>query len=512
MGRIIFNEDPNHFIFTRACAGIEKVTKKDLIDFILQYKDTQITDFMVCICASLAWYRSVRTENAIDKYKKWVAEGKTSDNEKDPVVRCTKLLVDIYETEGIEMHKLWVDTLRSIGIRPWISVRMNDIHETDREDSFLFSNFYKTHRHMNRASHRVPANYYEYGLNYLYEDVRRYYMTLIEEALDTFDMDGLELDWMREIYSVGIGREYEGISVINAFMRDVFARVKEAEKKWGHPIRIGVRLPDTPEKCLRLGFDFFDWVEEGLIDLITVTPRWSSIDNNMPIDIWKKILAGKSVELAAGLEILIDAYNRRGRKYLPNTYETAIGSACAYHFMGADAIYLFNYMDGLIPSADKDDSLYSNGEIYHKFLCTAGDYDKAAAEPRRHVVTYDDVYAIGASNSKQLPVSLAGEKGKATSFAAIRIVTGKIQKERQVRVVLGFSKEKPFEIGKITVYLNAKRCVIVGRAEPVYPQYEDMEYYIFEAQNDGTLPPVSVLEIGISEGNTAVHWTEIDII
>ena len=52
----------------------------------------------------------------------------------------------------------------------------------------------------------------------------------------------------------------------------------------------------------------------------------------------------------------------------------------------------------------------------------------------------------------------------------------------------------------------------MGRAEPVYPQYEDMEYYIFEAQNDGTLPPVSVLEIGISEGNTAVHWTEIDII
>ena len=35
MGRIIFNEDPNHFIFTRARAGIERVTREDLVDFII---------------------------------------------------------------------------------------------------------------------------------------------------------------------------------------------------------------------------------------------------------------------------------------------------------------------------------------------------------------------------------------------------------------------------------------------------------------------------------------------
>ena len=511
MGRIIFNEDPNHFIFTRARAGVERVTREDLVDFILQYKDTQITDFMICICASLAWYDSKRTQNAIDKYKEWLACGKTSDEERDPVVKCTKLLVDIYEKEGVEMHKLWVQTLRDIGIHPWISVRMNDIHETDREDSFLFSDFYKAHRAMNRASHRTPASYYEYGLDYLYEDVRRYYMTLIEEALDTFDMDGLELDWMREIYSIGIGREYEGTAVINAFMREVFARVKAAEQKWGHPIRIAVRLPDTPEKCLRLGFDFFDWVNAGLVDLITVTSRWSSIDNNMPIDLWKKILADKPVELAAGLEILIDAYNRRGRKYWNNTYETAIASACAYHSMGADAIYLFNYMDALEPSSDKDDSLYSDREIYHKFLCTAGSDEGSAAQPRRHVVTYDDVSAVSVPGARQLPLRLSGERGRPTPFSALRIVTGKIPAGRTVHAVLGFARGT-VHIENVTVYLNAKKCRLAGPAKPVYPQYEDMEYFIFEAENDGALPPVSVLEVGISEGETAVHWAEIDIL
>jgi len=511
MARIIFNEDPNHFIFTRTEAGIEEVTREDLVNFIMQYKDTQITDFMVCLNASLTWYNSKRTMSGIDKYKEWVAAGKTDDNETNNVIKCGKLLVDIYENKGIEMHKLWMETLRSIGIHPWISIRMNDIHEADKEDSFLFSDFYKKYRWMNRVSHRKSAGYYENGLNYMFEEVRDYYMTVIEEALDTFDADGLELDWMREIYSVGIGREYEGISVINEFMDRVFDRVKAAEKKWGHPIKIGVRLPDTPEKCLRLGFDFFHWMDRGILDLITVTPRWSSIDNNMPIDLWRRILDGRNVELAAGLEILIDAYNRRGRKYDCNTYETAVASACAYLSMGADAIYLFNYMDGILPNPARNDSIYSDPEVYHKFLTTAGDLEKSAAAPRRHVVTYDDVYAVGASNTKLLPFVFSGKRERVTEFTAVRIPTGPIPAGRSVQVVFGFEKGT-FDIGDITVYLNEKKCKLVGQTAPVYPQYSDMDYCVFEAENDGAMPPVSVAEVGLAEGKTIIHWAEIDIL
>lgn len=511
MARIIFNEDPNHFIYTRTAAGIEEVTREDLVNFIMQYKDTQITDFMVCLNASLTWYNSKRTMSGIDKYKEWVAAGKTDDTETNNVIKCGKLLVDIYENKGIEMHKLWMETLRSIGIHPWISIRMNDIHETDKEDSFLFSDFYKKNRHMNRASHRMPAEYYENGLNYMFKEVRDYYMTIIEEALDTFDADGLELDWMREIYSIGIGREYEGISVINEFMDLVYDRVKAAEEKWGHPIKIGVRLPDTPEKCLRLGFDFFHWIDRGILDLITVTPRWSSIDNNMPIDLWRRILKGKNVELAAGLEILIDAYNRRGRRYLPNIYETAIASACAYDFLGADAIYLFNYMDGIVPSKTQDDSIYSDPTIYHRFLTTAADYDKAAMEPRRHVLTYDDVYAVGAPGQKQLPVLIAGKKETTTSYSALRIVTGKIPAGREVVVVIGLAKDETYDIRDLSVFVSARPCTLIGSVPAMALQYEDMDYVAFRVENDGTLPPVSVVEVGLADGKATVHWAEIDI-
>ena len=503
MGKIFFNEDPNHFVFTRKRAGYEKITMQDAIDFIMQYKDTQITDFFVCLGASSAWYDSVLTDNVVNKYNRWLAEGKTDENETNTGVSSVRLVKDFIETYGTSLQAVWVETLREIGINPWISIRMNDIHEASAEDSILFSEFFRNHRHKNRVSHRKPAGYYDYALDYLFPEVRNYYLLMIEDALSHFDAYGIELDFMREIYSIGVGREYEGIAVINALMRDVHALVKKAEERIGHPMKIAVRLPDTPEKALRLGFDFFDWIDAGIVDHITVTPRWSSTDNHMPIDIWKKILRGTGVTLAAGQEILIDAYNRRGRKYEYNTYETAIATACAHHFEGADAIYLFNYMDSACSTDDA--GLCTNRSLYRRFLCTAGDYELSAAEKRRHVVTYDDVSAIGVPTQKQLPKRLS-----AGSYEALRIVTGKIGAGRKVSVILGFEGDDDCA-ENIIVYLNAKPCRLVGERAPLAPQYSDMRYFAFEAENDGKIAPVSVIEIGMSEGNAAVHWAEIEI-
>ena len=502
MGKIFFNEDPNHFVFTRKMAGYERITMQDARDFIMQYQNTQITDFFVCLGASGAWYDSVKIDNVVKQYDRWIAEGKTDENETNVVVSSVRLVKDFIETYGISLQGVFIDTLREIGIHPWVSIRMNDIHEASAEDSILFSEFFRKHRHLNRVSHRKPAGYYDYALDYHFPEVRQCYLDVVEDALLRFDMYGIELDFMREIYSIGIGREYEGIAVMNGFMRDVYALVKIAEKRLGHPVKIAVRLPDTPEKALRLGFDFFDWIEAGIIDHITVTPRWSSSDNHMPIDLWNKILRGTVVTLAAGQEILIDAYNRRGRKYHANTFETAIATACAHHFQGADAIYLFNYMDGLDPESL---ALCTNPHIYRKFLCTAGDPNLCAAEKRRHVVTYDDVSAIGVPTQKQLPKRLfAGD------YEGIRIATGNIGAGRKVSVILGIEKDDCLAEDMI-VYLNAKPCRLVGARAPIDQQYTDMRYFAFEAENDGNLAPVSVMEIGLREGKTVIHWAEIEI-
>ena len=502
MGKIFFNEDPNHFVYTRKMLGYQKITMQDVDDFIRQYQDTQITDFFVCVGAESAWYNSSLIDNVIKQYDRWTAAGKTNENETDAIVSSVRLAKDFLETYGMSLQEAFVDTLRKIGINPWISIRMNDIHFSSAEDSMFFSEFFRNNRHKNRVSHRKPAGYFDYAFDYLFPEVREHFLTVIEDALLHFDAYGIELDFMREIYSIGIGREYEGIAVINAFMRDVHALVKKAEERIGHPMKIAVRLPDTPEKALRLGFDFFDWIDAGLIDHITVTPRWESTDNHIPIDLWKKILRGTGVTLAAGQEVLMDSYHRRKRKYEFNTYETAIATACAHHFQGADAIYLFNYMD---VGCNEGFELCENAALYHKFLCRAGDYELSAKEKRRHVVTYDDVSAIGVPTQEQLPLHLS-EKG----YHALRIATGKIGADRKVSVILGVEGDE-YHPEDIIVYLNAKPCRFLAERPPLAPQNPAMRYFAFEAENDGRIAPVSVIEMGMSSGKAAVHWAEIEI-
>ena len=516
MGKIFFNEDPNHFVFSRKKAGYRRITMEDARNFILQYEGTQITDFFVCLGASGSWYDSKNGDNIIETYKRWVSEGRTDDGEANLIVSSARLVKDFYEAYGTSLQAVWLDALREIGIHPWISIRMNDIHEAGEKESILHSDFFRKNRDKNRVSHREPVGYYDYALDYMFPEVRAHYLDVIGEALGRFDVYGIELDFMREIYSIGVGREYEGIAVINAFMRSIYALVKEAEIRLGHEVKLAVRLPDTPEKALRLGFDFFDWVEAGIVDCITVTPRWSSSDNHMPIDLWKKILKDKNITLAAGQEILIDAYNRRGRVLQYNTYETAIATACAHHFQGADAIYLFNYMDAPNPTGavmtddGREFSLCLDGNIYKKFLQTAGDYELAAASHRRHVVTYNDVDAIGVTTRKQLPLRLFGKRERATGFSALRIATGKILPSQRVFVVLGFCGEE-YQKEDIRVFLNAKPCRLIAEQASCAQQYPDMKYYRFEAENDGKMVPVAIIEVGLCEGRTELHWAEIEI-
>ncbi len=296
--QVFFNEDPNHFVFERIRAGKTDVTRDDIISFIRQYKNTGVTDFLICLNGSSCWYPSRRTDNVIDKFNRLGDKG-------DKITWGAAMMAQIYGN-GLSIHKMWIDELRACGIRPWLSIRMNDIHGSAHPEDFLNSEMVDNHPEYRRTPHRKAVGYTDFALDYMREGVREYYMTVIEEALETFDADGIEFDFMREIYSLCIGREYEGTEVINDFLRRAHAKVKEAEVKRGHEIKIHVRVPSNPELAMRLGFDVFAWVEEGIVDYLTVCPRWSSSDNNMPIDIWKKIFGGK-VQVLAGIESLLDA-------------------------------------------------------------------------------------------------------------------------------------------------------------------------------------------------------------
>lgn len=511
MTRLLFNEDLNHFIYTRAINDID-VGSKEILSFIDQYKDSGITDFIINTSASLAWYPSKKGENVLNHYEKLLEQGRIRQDDNSALVKCLRLLYSIYKEKKLNMHHIWIERLKQIGINPWLSIRMNDIHNYNDSDHLLHTDFFHKGENIRRGDHRPYSNQYDNAFDFMNEEVRYHCIEIIEDALDTFDIYGLELDWMREIYSIRIGREYEGQKIINAFMEQIYYKVKKAEEKYGHPIKIGVRLPSSPQKCLALGFDFFDWIEKGYIDLITVTPRWSSSDNLMPIDLWKKILKNTTVTLAAGLEILIDAYNRPGRKYMYNSFETAIGTAAGYYGLGADSIYLFNYMDGINGKYYTNDlELCTNSNLYMNFLKTVSDYESCIHSKRRHLVTFNDVYAPGVYEYAPLPLRLPGSQNNSSiEYKYLRIPTGKIPKSLTAFFVIGV--EKDVTIDNLLIYMNAQKLTSFSKTNLPMPCNKDLEYYAYKILNDNDIPVVSVIETGSFGNDIVIHWAEIRLI
>ncbi len=509
MKNVIFNEDCNHFLYTRQAGGLEKLSRKEIVDFVMQYKNTGVETFMFDIGAPLQWYATLRHRNVMEVYKDFRARG----GKQIPYV---DYLIEFYEREGTDVFSVMLQAAKEAGLRPFISLRMCDVHEGFMEDSFLWSDFYRAHRTtQNIVPHRTPAGYFDYCLNYHFEEVREHYLSILDEALETFDAEGVELDFLREAYLFGYGKEYEGTAVMNAFMRKIHARIKEAEKKWGHPLELSVRLPASPEMALRFGFDFFDWIDAGLIDRIAISSRWATTDTGMPVDLWHKLLKGKNVRLAAGLEILM-----RGQDTAPmmtHSYETAVGTAAGYLSQGADEIYLFNFFDHYNGFSN---FIYfgKDAALYHRFLSIVGDYEAVVNEPRRHVLSYNDMTAVGVANRRPLPVALScdrNEKGPFHSnilYNRFRIITGKIPEGRRVKVVLGFAKNTEYSVENLTVYLNQNPCTYVGTQEPKKPQPDDCDYLVFEAENDGSLPDVSVVELGFAHGKSSLGWVEIEVL
>ena len=98
-------------------------------------------------------------------------------------------------------------------------------------------------------------------------------MALIVETLDRYDIDGLELDFMREPYLFSANKEAEGAPILTEWIRQVRKKVDAAAAKRGHPISLGVRAPSRPETASKMGIEAVDWAKEGLIDVLVVTPR-----------------------------------------------------------------------------------------------------------------------------------------------------------------------------------------------------------------------------------------------
>jgi hypothetical protein len=229
-------------------------------------------------------------------------------------------------------------------------------------------------------------------LDYGHAEVRDHYRALIVETLERYDVDGLELDFMREPYLFSKGEEEAGGKILTRWLRGIRQLVDEAAARRKHPIKLGVRVPSDPKTALGLGLDAPTWVKGGLVELVVATPRWATMHFDIPLVAWRELL-GDRVTLAGGLEVLCRPYP--GGPVRGRDAEYAAAAAVSVLSGGGDVVYLFNYFQsGSWPDPG-----------YQPLLNAFSSLGELQKLPRRHAVTYREVVVPDQTYRSPLPAS-----------------------------------------------------------------------------------------------------------
>jgi len=441
-GGIILNIDINsvNTPFLNEAAEKEPFTEESMYPFVDQYGDTQIKALAFDVFCqysatpSKIWTDSIalhdrRTENGVEvHYDRYEYKG-------------------IYQwyAHGIDPYDVWFRRCRQRGMEAWLSVRMNDCHCPDETACFLRSDFFYEAREKGWMVGDAYG-YYRYCFDYAVPEVRRRMLDYIAEQLDRYDVDGLEMDFMREIICFDYQNCPDKVEIMNGFMREAARIAAAAGEKWGHTIKRIVRLPREIDQCLVYGFDPETWVKEGLVDHINVTPRWETCDNDMPIAYWKEKIPG--AEISAGIETLC---LRNDSGLTQADADVVNGLAAAYISQGADAVYLYNYY---MNPYGRTNLHKTNVSEFRKRTDTVirrcGSGKTVFSSPRRHIITFQDIAPAGYDRIKPLPM-----KTEAGGKREISLPVGYAAPSSQARLILGFSTGSP-ETMRISV--NGTEC------------------------------------------------------
>lgn len=394
---------------------------------------------------------------------------------------------------------------RKRGAEAWISMRMNDMHgiatgSRRTPGSVRLCSFWREHPEYRRAAYRIELGSHGWTdecLDYGEPAVREHHLALVREYLSKFDIDGLELDWMRHLPVFRPGFDDPGIEILNGFVKEVRLLARAAEKSRGHRIRIAVRVPSAPDDALAAGLDPVHWSRQGWCDVVIPAPLYQTCDSELPVKIWRDLLPA-NVRLIPGLDFH-SCPSVPGIPMLDADAAIDRGYASAYYRGGADGIYLFNHFPyGETRFADVDAQQRS-----YALLADAAAVDRL---DRRCLVTFRDNAYIEGLHFGYFMDYAVGPK----AFARTRINAGSAVAGRRVSLVAAFGEKDP----AIRVWLNGAELppAVSAPALPRLPAAKDFYVREYEIPSGLAHDGVNLVEY-YNTGNEPVllRWLELDV-
>lgn len=177
------------------------------------------------------------------------------------------------------------------------------------------------------------------GMDYKHEGVRSAVLAFSEEFLGRYDVDGLELDWMRWCRVFRPEEAQRNAPLLTDLIRKLRDQLDQAAARRGRGrLLLGVRVPQTLDECRALGFDVAAWVRSGAIDFLCPSD-FLYADFNAPTEEFTRLVRGTRCRVYPSLHPLIGRGNDHQLES-PATYRAA---ARNFYAFGAHGISIYNY-------------------------------------------------------------------------------------------------------------------------------------------------------------------------
>ncbi len=481
---IIINEDCSDFALSRSNEGISMA---NLTSWAEQYVNTNVGAIFLNTNSQKTNYSGNVMENF------W--EGVDQNSEYWPGDR--EAYAKFNET-GKDMNTIRINLLREREISPWITIRMNDIHDTSSAENPYNSTFRLTHDYLIGSKSVTTGPHYCF--DYSIKAVRDYYFAVIQENIERYDVDGIELDWMRESYPIKDDSLREETRLaINQMMRDVRKLLDVWEIRRGHEIKVAVRVPAQIHVAENYALDAETWSREKLVDMVTVTARWATTDTNMDLEGWDKLLKetaqNPDILVGAGQEVLYRS--NPAYKTQHQSADAARGTAYSYLSRGSDFMYMFNHMDRRTTLA------YASTD-YIPLLQQINSLENMDGFLRRHAVTFRDRYAHDEAGVYELPAVV---KHAVDKEFKIHIGDLKDGNDTQCHVILGVNQTYAGGAGVVdsaedlVVTVNGKACTYVGKVANIRQPYP--------VGADGTV--YDLIKYKIPAGAEQDNWNTVNV-
>ena len=308
---------------------------------------------------------------SVDQYLGQRMKGKLDNTHVDSIFYNGHTNLPNWEFPTERIRILGPDPLRHVvefahqaGLEFMYSIRMNEFHCSVLPGEVRWSPFKRSHLELlqgkvsaqefqekilpwaRRETSRHPLqdgldrlfgggrDFYSWAAyDYALDQVRDYFLGVVEGACERYDLDGIELDWGRFPYLFRFGEEQRNIPIMTDFIQQLRQRLRSYGEKRGRPILLAMRVPDSPELALSIGLDVEEWLRRGWVDVVVAGFGFAPF--TFPLGEWVALGHRHGAQVYGCMDHLVPVLHR---------LEAVRAAAQRFWAEGADGVYVYNHI------------------------------------------------------------------------------------------------------------------------------------------------------------------------